>query len=355
MGQLLALFVPSRVIPIVRRLTMNRATSCFTALICAGIVALSHSDVLAEPGGSVLQLEAKIPLGNVTGRIDHMAADLARHRLFVAELGNDTVGVVDFDAQKVVHRIAGLKEPQGVAYIQMNDSLYVANGGDGSVPVFSGPDYSPSGRIDLGADADNIRVDAASGQLFVGYGKGGIGVIDPRSKSKIKGFALKAHPESFQLDPTKRRLFVNLPSVRAIAVLDASTGQEQASWPLRHGGNFPMALDHERQLALVVFRNPAKFAAFNLDTGSLAAEVDTCGDADDVFIDAKRQRVYITCGAGFIDVLKADDPKYSRVVQIPTVTGARTGLFIPEMDRLFLAVRAQAETPAAIWIYRTPD
>jgi DNA-binding beta-propeller fold protein YncE len=284
-----------------------------------------------------------------------MAADFARRRLFVAELGNDTIGVVDFDAQKVVHRIAGLKEPQGVAYIQTNDSLYVANGGDGSVPVFSGPDYLPSGRIDLGADADNIRVDAASGQLFVGYGKGGIGVIDPRSKSKIKAFPLKAHPESFQLDPTKRRLFVNLPSARAIAVLDASTGQEQSSWPLRHGGNFPMALDHERQLALVVFRNPAKFAAFNLDTGSLAAEVDSCGDADDVFIDAKRQRVYITCGAGFIDVLKADDPKYSRVVQIPTVTGARTGLFIPEMDRLFLAVRAQAETPAAIWIYRTAD
>ncbi|MGB6999011.1 MAG: hypothetical protein WBD96_15770 [Pseudolabrys sp.] len=332
---------------------MNGASCCFTALICAGIVALSLSDVLAEPGGSVLQLEAKIPLGNVTGRIDHMAADLVRHRLFVAELGNDTIGVVDFDAKKVVHRIDGLKEPQGVAYIQMNDSLYVANAGDGSVRVFGGPDYSPSGLIDLGADADNIRVDTASGQLFVGYGKGGIGVIDPRSKSKTKAFPLKAHPESFQLDPAKRRLFVNLPSVRAIAVLDASTGLDQASWPLRHGGNFPMALDHERQLALVVFRNPAKFAAFNLETGSLVAEVDTCGDADDVFIDTKRRQVYITCGAGFIDALKADDPKYSRVAQIPTVSGARTGLFIPEMDRLFLAVRANSGEPAAIWIYRT--
>jgi DNA-binding beta-propeller fold protein YncE len=332
---------------------MNEATSCLTALICAGIVALSLSDVLAEPGGSVLQLEAKIPLGNVTGRIDHMAADLVRHRLIVAELGNDTIGVVDFDAKKVVHRIDDLKEPQGVAYIQMNDSLYVANAGDGSVRVFGGPDYSPSGRIDLGADADNIRVDAASGQLFIGYGKGGIGVIDPRSKSKIKAFPLKAHPESFQLDPAKRRLFVNLPSVRAIAVLDASTGQEQASWPLRHGGNFPMALDHERQLALVVFRNPAKFAAFNLETGSLVAEVDTCGDADDVFIDTKRKQIYITCGAGFIDILKADDPKYSRVVQIPTVPGARTGLFISEIDRLFVGVRANSGEPAAIWVYRT--
>ena len=110
---------------------MNGTTSCFTAVICAGIVVLSLSDAFAEAGGPVLQLEVKIPLGNVAGRIDHMAVDLARHRLFVAELGNDTVGIVDLNAQKVIYRIAGLKEPQGVAYVQMNDSLYIANGGDG--------------------------------------------------------------------------------------------------------------------------------------------------------------------------------------------------------------------------------
>ena len=330
-----------------------RQTSCLAGLICAAIVALSLSDAFAEPESPVLQLEAKILIGNVNGRIDHMAVDLARHRLFIAELGNDTVGVVDLEAKKVVHRVSGLKEPQGVAYVQSNDSLYVANGGDGSVGIYRGSDYSPAGRIELGADADNIRVDIASGQLFVGYGKGAIGVIDLRSNSKIKAFALKAHPESIQLDPAKGRLFVNLPNTRSIAVVDAGTGQERATWPLRHGGNFPMALDHERQLALVVFRNPAKFAAFNLDTGGLVAEVDTCGDADDVFVDDKRKLVYITCGAGFIDVLKADDPKYSRIAKIPTVAGARTGLFISEMGRLMLAVRAQIGEPAAIWVYRT--
>jgi hypothetical protein len=331
---------------------IRRHTSCLFGLICAGIVALSLSDAFAEPERAVLQLEAKIPLGSVAGRIDHMAIDLARGRLFIAELGNDTVGIVDLEAKKVVHRVGGLKEPQGVAYVQSNNSLYIANGGDGSVGIFRGSEYSPAGRIELGADADNIRVNGASGQLFVGYGKGAIGVIDLRSNGKIKAFALKVHPESFQLDTAKQRLFVNLPNTRSLAVVDASTGQELATWPLRHGGNFPMALDHERQLVLVVFRNPAKFAAFNLDSGVSVTEADTCGDADDLFIDTKRKRVYITCGAGFIDVLKADDPRYSRVAQIRTVAGARTGLFVPEMDRLFLAVRAQIGEPAAVWVFR---
>src|SRR5215470_13386121 len=75
-----------------------------------------------------LQLEGKIALGSVKGRIDHMAVDGRRHRLFVAELGNDTVGVVDLNDRKIVHRIAGLKEPQGVAYVPSSDTIYVANG-----------------------------------------------------------------------------------------------------------------------------------------------------------------------------------------------------------------------------------
>ena len=314
----------------------------------------SAGAVLGQPATSgLLQLEAKIPLGAVSGRIDHMAVDLERRRLFVAELGNDSVGVVDLNTRKVIHRISGLKEPQGVAYVGTNDLLYVANGGDGSVRFFAGPNYSPAGRIDLGADADNIRVDRGANHLLVGYGSGAIAVFDLQDNSKIFSIALRAHPESFQLDASSRQIFVNLPNAQAIAVLDESKGKERAMWPLQHGGNFPMALDTERHRVLIAFRNPAKLAAFDWQIGGVVSEVDICGDADDLFLDAKRNRIYVTCGAGFIDILSADDPKYSRQARITTVSGARTGLFVPEMDRLLLAVRAHFTEPAAIWVYRT--
>ena len=315
-------------------------------------LALASASIGQPATEKSLQLEAKIPLGNVAGRIDHMAIDLEKHRLFVAELGNDSVGVVDLDAKKVVHRVSGLKEPQGVAYIRLNDSLYVANGGDGSVRVFHGPDYSPAGRIELGADADNIRADLPATRILVGFGSGAIAAIDLRDNAKTNTFALKAHPESFQLDATSGQIFVNVPNTRTIAVLDANTGKEAHTWPLRHGGNFPMALDLEHKRVLVAFRNPAKLAAFDWEIGGLVSEVDICGDADDLFVDRKLNRIYVTCGAGFIDVLTAD-AKYSRVARIPTVAGARTGLFVPEMDRLLLGVRAGFKEPAAIWVYRT--
>lgn len=328
---------------------MRRLTPVLAIAMCLGFTSdIVAQNVMPEP----LQLERKIALGNVSGRIDHMAVDLAHHRVFVAELGNDTVGVVDLDAQKVVHRLSGLKEPQGVGYVQASDSLYVANGGDGSVRVFRGTEYTPAGRIDLGADADNIRVDLPGNRLLVGHGSGGIGAIDLRSNSKIESFALKAHPESFQFDAGTHQIFVNLPNNRAIAVVDATTGRQRATWSVTRGANFPMALDPERQRVLVVFRSPPKFAAFNWQTGELVSEADTCGDADDLFLDRKRQRIYITCGAGFIDVLRADDAKYSRLAKVTTVAGARTGLFVGDIDRLFVAARAQSGQPASIWVYR---
>src|SRR5262249_52338706 len=99
-----------------------------------------HTATAAEP--APLTLERKIPLGKVTGRIDHLAFDAKGHRLFVAELGNDSVGVVNIDTGAVDHRIAGLSEPQGLAYVAETNALYVANANDGSVRVFRGNDFS---------------------------------------------------------------------------------------------------------------------------------------------------------------------------------------------------------------------
>lgn len=336
---------------------MNATNTCFSAFIYAGIVVLSipAGDAFAEPGTPALQLEAKIPLGDVSGRIDHMIIDLNRQRLFVAELGNNSVGVVDLKARKLIHRIVGLREPQGVGYHQATDTLYVANAGDGSVRMFSGPGYSDAGRIDLNADADNIRFDVGTNRIIVGYGSGALAVIDPEKRIKVGDIPLTAHPESFQLDAKSRQVFINVPDARAIAVVDLATSQQKANWTMTGAGaNFPMAIDEALSQVVVVSRNPAKLRAYSMDTGKVANELDICGDSDDVFVDAKRKRLYVSCGAGFIDVIDAAGA-YNRLARIPTVAGARTSLFVPESDRLFVAARASAGEAAAIWVYRPTE
>ena len=294
----------------------------------------------AEPPAPLV-LERTIALKGVTGRIDHLAVDLARKRLFVAELGNGTVDVIDLAAGNVTRRIEGLKEPQGLAYAPAADILAVASAGDGSVRLFRGAELSPAGTVDLGDDADNIRLDARTGNLVVGYGSGGLAVIDPAKASLLSRIPLPAHPEGFQLDPANRRAFVNVPDARQIAVVDMNAGRQTASWRLPDlGANFPMALDAAQATVAVVFRNPARLVIFDINTGKPTSTLKTCGDADDVFFDAKRRRVYVSCGDGNVDAWQQDGPAYRRLNLLKTASGARTSLFVPDLDRLFVAARA---------------
>jgi DNA-binding beta-propeller fold protein YncE len=318
----------------------------------AAILAVEAATAV-DAEGPAMQLEAKIPLGDVHGRIDHMAVDLARHRLFAAALGHDSLAVIDLQGQRLDRLIDALAEPQGVGFDPATDTLYVANGGDGSVRLFAGADLLPSGRIELGSDADNIRVDSKARRVFIGHGDGAIAVIDASNRDRSASAALKAHPESFQLDGNSSRIFVNVPNAGAIEVIDRVSGEEIASWPTAdHSANFAMALDHARQRLLVAFRRPAELGVYSSIDGTFVASVPTCGDVDDVFIDSKRDRIYISCGEGFIDVLAPDGTSYRQTARLTTAVGARTSLFVPELDRLLLAVPARGETPAAIWVFR---
>ncbi|HKT73646.1 MAG TPA: hypothetical protein VJQ47_12195 [Steroidobacteraceae bacterium] len=303
-----------------------------------------------------LQLEYQIPLGDIRGRIDHLAIDVGRQRLFVAELGNDTVGVLDLRSRRALRTLVGFQAPQGVAYDSPTDMLYVANAGDGSVRLFRGPDLTPAGQIALGDDADNVRVDEVRHRVLVGYGHGFLAVIDPSTRSKIADVRLKGHPESFQLDSSGRFSYVNVPDAREIAIVDLAVNRQTDAWTTADlRANYPMVLDEGHQRVIAVFRRPAVLGVFRAAGGALLASVPTCADADDVFLDKKRDRLYVICGGGFVDVFERRGWAYQSKERIPTSSGARTGLFMPELDRLVVAIHASIGKPAAIWILRPAD
>jgi hypothetical protein len=302
---------------------------------------------------SPLVLEAKVPLGQVRGRIDHLAVDVAHQRLFVAELGNDTVGVVDLVHHVVLQTLSGLHEPQGIGYEPTTDTLYVANAGDGVVQLFQGPDLAPVGRIDLSDDADNVRIDPKSHRVIVGYGKGALAVIDPVSRKKIGNIKLKGHPESFQITPDGSQGFVNVPDAHEIAAVNFGQSEQTGAWGTEElRANYPMTLDMTGSRIHVVFRHPTNLAAFDIRSGKKLYSIDTCGDSDDVFFDSMRSRAYVSCGEGSIEVIADQGNHYAKEAKLATISGARTALFVPELDRLFLAVRASGHEPAAIWIFK---
>lgn len=326
----------------------SRPTRLVIALCAMGWTAMTPA---AERGPLVL--ETRIPLGDVKGRIDHLAVDVAHRRLFVAELGNDTVGVVDIDGRKVVRRLEGFDEPQGVAYLAPTDTLYVANGGDGALHAFRGAQLEPVGKLALDDDADNIRIDRDQGRVYVGAGSGNLAIVDPTAFKKVGEIELKGHPESFQLESEGLRIYVNVPDAQEVAVVDRKTGKQIASWPTANlRSNYPMALDSQRNRVLVAFRQPATLVSFDASSGAVQERVGICADADDVFIDGRRNSIYVACGQGVIDVLTTRGDRTTRVARITTSQGARTAVFSPELDRLFVAVRAAGGEGAAVWVFR---
>jgi sugar lactone lactonase YvrE len=320
------------------------------SLFVAALAAVAWSGTAVAQSAAPLRLETRIPLGKVAGRIDHLAVDLKRNRIFVAELGNNSLGVVDLRKREVVQTLWGLKEPQGVGYDPDQDQIYVADAGDGAVSIFQGSDLSRVGRIDLSEDADNIRVDPKARQVLVGYSNG-LAILDAVSGRRIADVRLPGHPESFQLDPAGKLVFINVPEAHQIAVVDRTLGQQTETWKVPGAeANFPMALDSTNGVLLSVFRKPPELAILQLSDGQVQTRLPTCSDADDVFIDAKRQRVYVICGEGFVEVFEKQQQSYRSVARFPTVEGARTGLFVPELDRLFVAARESGNAPAALWV-----
>jgi len=316
-------------------------------LLCCYAAAASNGQ------SAPLKLKQTIPLPGVEGRIDHFASDPSGQRLFVCALGNNSLEVIDLQKGERVHSITGLGAPQGVGYAPEVNRLFVANDKGGICKIYDGKSFQTVGELNLEDDADNVRYDEARKRFYVGFGRGGVAVVNAADGKQVGSIKLSAHPEAFQLEKKGRRIFVNVPNSRHVEVVDRDKGKAVASWRTNLAfANFPMALDEANHRLFVGCRLPSKLVVLNTDSGDVVAKIDISGDADDVFYDSKRNRIYVICGAGKIDIIEQADPNtYKALTKVDTSNGARTGFFFPERDTLFVAVPHRGSQQAEIHCY----
>jgi DNA-binding beta-propeller fold protein YncE len=338
------------------RLLLKAPALVFSMLVVACTCAVGQ-----EKG--VLLLEAHIPLSSVKGRIDHFSVDVKGQRLFVAAVENHTLEVVDLKSGQRVHTISDLAEPQGVSYDPSTNHLFVACGLDGVTKVFDGDTFQVLAKVKFPDDADNIRYNPHSKGVIVGYagakqlrkrneGTGGLGFIDSSGK-KTGDIVVDAHPESFQLEKSGSRIFVNVPEKREIEVIDANKRSVLARWPVSAEDNFPMALDEANHRLLLGVWKPPQLLVFDTQTGKQVATGEIAGKTDDLFYDSLRRRVYVLTSERYLEVFEQKDPDhYDRIARYPTPSRSQTGLFVQEWGKLFVAVPAQGGQGAEIRVYR---
>lgn len=319
---------------------------------CVATLLLLLTGAVQGQDRQVLSLTGRIELPNVNGRIDHLSADLNGKRLFISALGNHTVEVLGVDSGKRLQTLTELPEPQGVYYDPSTNRLFVACAKDGSTRLFDAGTFQLLETVMSPGDADNIRYDARAHRIIVGYGDGALGFLDSSGK-KTGEIALDAHPESFQLEKTGTRVFVNVPDRKEIQVADLVKKSLIGKWPVISAlKNYPMALDEAHHRLLIGCRAPARMLAIDTESGRQTASVEIVGDTDDIFYDDAHGRVYVIGGQGFVDVFaQKDADRYDRIGHYPTAPGARTGLLVPEWSKLFVAVPRRGEQSAAILVY----
>lgn len=341
-------------------------TMFFVCTFLLGGVQAQTQQAAASPGPLVLK--ATIPLPGAKGRMDHMSVDLKGHRVFLSEIGNGGVEVIDTATDKPLHRLTGFGEPQGNYFIPATNRLLVASGDDGAVKIFDGTSYKLVATAKFTIDADDLRFDPRTQQVVVGYsgqkfvggkavagpggeGDGALGYVASNGDHGVL-LPVDAHPEAFEIEKNGTRVFVNVPDHHEIEVGDLAKHQVIARWHVSCTDNFPMALDEADHRLFIGCRIAPTMQVIDTETGKLVASVDIPSTSDDMFYDAPRKRIYVLGGQGYVDVIaRKDSNHYTRIARIHARVGSRTGLFVPELNQLFVAVSQSAKHPPELLVY----
>jgi DNA-binding beta-propeller fold protein YncE len=300
-----------------------------------------------------LKLVGTIPLPNIDGRIDHFSIDLQHQAIFVAALGANAVVSVDLVHGKVLGSIPDLKEPQGLLYVPENGHLYIANGGDGSLRIYEANTLKQIKSVVLGDDADNIRYDATTKTIWIGYGSGAMAALD-LDGNKLFDIPVGEHPESFSLEQHGNKMYVNVPRKKEVAVVDRTAKKVTAFYGTGSTtGNYPMAFDEANARIFLGCRVPARLLVLDAANGKRVAELDTVSGTDDLFYDGANHRIYVLGGGGFVVTYNQSNANtYSEISRIATSAGGRTGLFVPELKELLVAIPRKGSQDAFVQIYQ---
>jgi DNA-binding beta-propeller fold protein YncE len=303
-------------------------------------LALAVPAPAAEPAS--LEQIGTITLKGAAGRLDHLAIDARGKRLFVANLSNDSLDVIDLKAGKLVEQVPGQRKIQGVAYAPDLDRIFVGNGGDGVCNVFDGRSYKWLHTLKL-PGANNVRYDRPTRQIYVGHAPNTLTAFDARTFKVKATIKLPGPPRAFQIHPNQPRLYVNTLTPSQVVVVDTAKNEVVAKFPLTLAeANSSLALDPEGQRVFVGCRKKPSIIALDMKTGKEIASVKIPEDIDDLFHDAKRRRLYATCGEGFLAVVGVkDNDRYEVLDRLATVKDARTCLFDSGSGRLYVAVPRQ--------------
>jgi hypothetical protein len=361
-----------------------RALFCIAALAVFPVSASaeeaqSGQEKGANPEKAALKLVQTIPLPGVKGRLDHMGIDLDNKRLFVAATDNLTLEVVDLTSGTVNKSLTGFKDTQDAVFLGGDfNKLYVSSL-DGHLRIFQGETFRLVHDFKIEPDANRLFHDPATNLIYFGYGGQNAG-FDSYERVGILQAKRGAGYDQLIADmiaPTPRPghladiamdddgiLLICDSRTDLIYQFDTRKREYIKSWSARGDGAADMALDRSRHRLFVGTRIPPEMTIYDSISGKEIQALPAPETMDGVHYDANLRRVYMSGGrwygtpeasAGWVYVYQqsnpADPDHYEVISKVKTRPGSGTSLFVPKLNRLFVASQAIGDQAAAILVF----
>jgi YVTN family beta-propeller protein len=331
-------------------------------IACAILCTASIGALAADPS---LRLVDRRDLPGYTGDFDHFEYDLKSRRLWLAAEDHDTLDVFDLDTLKMQKSVAGVvATPHGILYVPQKNRLVVTDsGGDMLTRVIDAGTNKVTGTIKLAAPAaDAMGYDSVRSRLYIVNGgrdakmkETYLSAVDPVTLQRYGDLKFDTEKvEAMAIEGKGKRLYINVTGKNYMAVVDKESLSVLATWPIKEAEqNAPLAFDEPNRRLFVITRKPGKLIVVNADTGASIASFRAPERCDQVIWDADNRRIYALGGEGYIGVFQQNDPDhYVELPRVQSATGAKTGILVPELKRLIVAVSTgEAKSGAALLRY----
>jgi DNA-binding beta-propeller fold protein YncE len=323
---------------------------------------LLSTQVVAAQNAEPLKLAAKYEMpASVKGRFDHLGIDIGGNRLFVVAEEAQQVLVFDLATGKFIREIK-VEHPHAVLYRADLNRIYITDEGKGVLNIYDGKTYEPVKTVALKVDADSIGYDPATKYLYIDNGGDNahekftmLSVVDTTAGTKVADIKIDGDTlEAMALEKSGDRLFLNNPAKNEVEVIDRKTNKLVTSWPVKLGkSNATVALDESVHRLFVGCRSGA-IVVFDSQTGKELQALPVGKGVDDLMFDPASKRIYAASGGtGAVDVYKETDPDhYQSLGHVPSGPGAKTGLLVPQLNRIFVPVPPRGTTPGEVYVYQ---
>jgi YVTN family beta-propeller protein len=304
-----------------------------------------------------LKLVATTPMPGYTGDFDHFGFDLKGNRLFLAAEDKKTVEVFDLRTGARIHTIEGFGHPLTLVYMAASNRLFVTNGDTDDVAMVDCKEYKIINTLKLRKSVDHSALNPIDGYFYVENGAApdgkshSIAIIDTKSfkiVGEIPGISGDSN-EGMVIDRAGKKLYVNMTGSDEVGVIDLNTRQIIAKWPLPdvHVAH-AIALDEPHHRLFTATRKPPQFVVFNTDNGKVVASLPCVGVNSDMSLDVARKRIYITGSDTASVFVQHDTDHYEHIAEVPTAFRAKSSIFVPQLNRLYVADSGKGKPDAEL-------